>query len=111
LMRKLRLVLGVSFLVLAGGGLFLALRGPAPQPHYLRIDKGMKWDDAEGIMGTTPYRKLLTADGTLDKWYSDVGGLVRLSIDGEEVVEIEYVPDVPDPSLALRVARWLRMCD
>src|SRR4051794_40881447 len=83
--------LGVGLVVVAAV-LFLGLRGRAPQPRYLQITKGMKWDRAEKIMGTDAYAVYLV-DGMLEKYYPDVDGRVKVAIDGEEVADVEYMPD------------------
>src|SRR5262245_11693240 len=72
----------VVVLVLAAG-LFLWLRGPAPEPRYLQVTTGMKWDQAEKIMGREPYSMYLV-DGVLEKYYPDVDGRVKIAIEGED---------------------------
>ncbi len=107
-MRKRWLFGIVVGLLVAGGILFLCLRGPAEEPRYPRVEIGMQWDQAEQILGKAPFQT--TYDGMLHKSYTDVDGRVRLSFDAEGVVrQVKYIPDNPDPTAFQRLAKWLRL--
>jgi hypothetical protein len=109
--RWVRIVLGLLAVLLVAAGLFLGLRGPAPEPRYLQLKKGMKWDEAEAVLKAKPHSMYLV-HGRLEKEYVDVDGRVRVEIggeDGDEVVDWEYLPDNPNPDLFQRFAKWLRL--
>jgi hypothetical protein len=108
-MRKRWLLgFGVPLLLLTGALLFLLLRGPAEQPRYLDVKIGMTWDQAEEILGEPKYGTWYQSDGLLEKAYDDVDGRVRVSIDGEVVVAVQYIPNEVDTGFFARIARGLR---
>src|ERR1700720_2223435 len=110
-MRK-RVTIGFGAVLLVAGlfVLFLLLRGPAQQPRYLRIEKGMDWIQVEEIMRGKPVGTYMSEEGLLRKTYKDVDGNAHVVFDGEVVAQdVEYVPDNPTPGFFERLAKGLRL--
>jgi hypothetical protein len=110
-MRK-RLTIGLAAFLLVGGlfGLLLWLRGPAEQPRYLRIERGMDWERVDEIMGDQPFETYMSVEkGLLRKSFKDVDGKALVVFDGDVVKDVQYVPDNPNPDFFERLAKSLRL--
>jgi hypothetical protein len=105
----IRLVVAVA---LAGAlvAVWAWVRSAEARPRYPQVKRGMSWEQVEEIFGRRPIATYIARKGGLHKWYLDVEGRVEVSYDEEGfVIDVQYVPDDPNPPFDKRVAKWLRL--